>query len=47
MSAVLSRRPWGRNECVARFNSDAFGYIQKMQSRETNRAHEIKSPLNE
>ena len=37
---------WGKYE-NSRFNSDAFSYIQKMQSRETNRAHEIKSPVNE
>ena len=32
---------------ISRFNSDAFGYILKMQSRETRGAHEIKSPRNE
>ena len=41
-----SSHNWGKYENY-RFNSDAFSYVQKMQSRETSRAHEIKSPLNE
>ena len=41
-----SSHNWGKYE-NSRFNSDSFGYIWKMQSRETSRAHEIKSPLNE
>ena len=41
-----SSHNWGKYE-NSRFNSDAFSYIQKMQSRETSGAHEIKSPLNE
>ena len=48
-----SSHNWGKYE-NSRFSSDAFAprarsvqYIQKMQSRETSRAPEIKSPLNE
>ena len=41
-----SSHNWGKYE-NSRFNSDAFSYLQKMQSRETSRAHEIKSPLHE
>ena len=41
-----SSHNWGKYE-NSRFNSDAFSYVQKMQSRETSRAHEIKSPLHE
>ena len=41
-----SSHNWGKYE-NSRFNSDAFGYIYKMQSRETRGVHEIKSPRNE
>ena len=41
-----SNHSWGKYE-NSRFNSDAFSYIWKMQSRETSRAYDIKSPLNE
>ena len=41
-----SSHNWGKYENSG-FNSDAFSYIFKMQSRETRRAYEIKSPLNE
>ena len=34
-----SSHNWGKYE-NSRFNCDAFGYIQKMQSRETSGAHE-------
>ena len=37
---------WGKYE-NSRFNSHVSGYTKKMQSRETSRKHEIKSPLNE
>ena len=41
-----SNHNWGKYE-NSKFNSDAFGYILKMQSRETSGAQEIKSPPNE
>ena len=41
-----SSHNWGKYE-NSRFNSEAFGYIQKMQSRERSGALEIKSPPNE
>ena len=41
-----SSHNWGKYE-NSKFNSDPFGYILKMQSRETSGVHEIKSPPNE
>ena len=38
-----SSHNWGKYE-NSRFNSDPSGYLWEMQSRETSRAHEIKSP---